>query len=94
MSNLSVCSEQRFVETFLKSSVLQTVEFSNYDDPRQVFTEQIFQSKQLCIPALLKTIHMIDPIAAGELLTDQMKYSVEDLKKLTWNAISNEVLYL
>ena len=82
------------METFLKSSVLQPVEFSNYDDPRQVFTEQIFQSKQLCIPALLKTIHMIDPIAAGELLTDQMKYSVEDLKKLTWNAISNEVLYL
>lgn len=71
-------------------STLGPVAIESYDDPRQVFTEHIFRPLQLCVPALLKAVHMLDPLAS-QLLDEQLQYSIEDLKKLTWSAISNEV---
>ncbi|XP_067927960.1 nuclear pore complex protein Nup160-like isoform X2 [Watersipora subatra] len=83
--------EPSLFQSHLRRTTLPPVSVQSYEDPRQVFTDAIFDKQQLCVPALLRALHMLDPEAAAGLLTDQMEYSLEELKRMTWTAINTEV---
>lgn len=75
----------------LKSTCLPPVHVQTFEDPQEVYTEQIFHINTLCVPALLVAIQTLDPESSALSALNQ-QLSVDELKRMTWKAITAEVL--